>query len=98
MPTVPVYDLKIHPRDRELIAGTHGRAVLVLDVAPLQQLTSATYQPAAHLFEPSVAFEYGQMVPASETRAQRMWKSDGGPSGAVISYRLNAPAPAVCVS
>src|SRR5207237_8241705 len=24
-PTVPVYDLKIHPRDRELIPATHGR-------------------------------------------------------------------------
>ncbi|MGH7471277.1 MAG: WD40/YVTN/BNR-like repeat-containing protein, partial [Longimicrobiales bacterium] len=25
LPTVPVHDLKVHPRDRELIAGTHGR-------------------------------------------------------------------------
>ena len=24
LPTVPVYDLQIHPRDHELIAGTHG--------------------------------------------------------------------------
>jgi hypothetical protein len=25
LPNVPVHDLKIHPRDAELIAGTHGR-------------------------------------------------------------------------
>lgn len=91
LPTVPVYDLKIHPRDRELIAGTHGRAVMVLDVAPLQQMTASTLSASSHLFEPAVAFEYGQMIAPSETRAQRMWKSDGGPSGAVISYRLAAP-------
>ena len=91
LPTVPVYDLKIHPRDHELIAGTHGRAMLVLDVAPLQQMTASALSASAHLFEPTVAFEYGMMVPPSETRAQRMWKSDGGPSGAEISYRLAAP-------
>jgi hypothetical protein len=91
LPTVPVYDLKIHPRDRELIAGTHGRAVMVLDVAPLQQMTASALAASAHLFEPTVAFEYAQMPPPSETRAQRMWKSDGGPSGAVISYRQATP-------
>src|SRR5262249_16698255 len=40
LPTVPVYDLKIHPRDHELIAATHGRAVQILDVAPLQQMNA----------------------------------------------------------
>ena len=35
-PTVPVDDLVIHPRDLDLIVGTHGRAIYVLDdVAPL---------------------------------------------------------------
>src|SRR5690606_21420891 len=30
MPTVPIYDLKIHPRDRELIAATHGRGIWIV--------------------------------------------------------------------
>ena len=38
MPTVPVHDLKIHPRDRELIAATHGRGIWIVDIAPLEQL------------------------------------------------------------
>ncbi|MYJ69895.1 MAG: hypothetical protein F4087_15505, partial [Gemmatimonadetes bacterium] len=40
MPTVPVHDLRIHPRDRELIAGTHGRSIWIVDIAPLQDLTT----------------------------------------------------------
>src|SRR6185437_9287159 len=92
LPTVPVYDLKIHPRDHELIAATHGRAVQILDVAPLQQMTPAVLASSAHLFAPTVAFEYGQMLAGSEPRAQRPWKSDGGPSGAEIEYRLTSPA------
>ena len=39
LPTVPVHDLKIHPRDHELIAGTHGRSIWIVDIAPLEQLT-----------------------------------------------------------
>jgi hypothetical protein len=37
LPTVPVHDLKIHPRDAELVAGTHGRSIWIVDIAPLQQ-------------------------------------------------------------
>ncbi len=91
LPVVPVYDLQVHLRDRELIAGTHGRAIQILDVAPLQQFTSATMTKAVHLFEPAPAFQYGQLPAPSEPRAQRPWKGDGGPSGAVLSYRLASP-------
>ena len=41
LPTVPVHDLKIHPRDHELIAGTHGRSIWIVDIAPLEQLTDS---------------------------------------------------------
>jgi hypothetical protein len=92
LPTVPVYDLKVHPRDHELIAATHGRAVQILDVAPLQQMNASVVAAGTHLFAPAPAFEYGMGQPPSETRAQRPWKSDGGPSGADITYRLAAKA------
>jgi hypothetical protein len=98
LPTVPVYDLKVHPRDRELIAGTHGRGILVLDVAPLQQMNADVLGKGAHLFAPAVALQYGQMPAPSEMRAHRGWKVDGGPSGAVISYRLAANTDSARIS
>jgi len=90
LPTVPVYDLQIHPRDHELIAGTHGRAIWILDVSQLQQMMPAVIAKSAHLFDPPPAFQYTQMIQGSEPRGQRGWKGDGGPSGAEISYRLSA--------
>ena len=52
LPTVSVYDLKIHPRENDLIAGTHGRSIWVLDdITPLQQMTEQVKQAEAHLFE-----------------------------------------------
>mgnify|MGYP000318290915 CR=1 FL=1 len=35
IPNVPAYDMVIHPRDLELVVGTHGRSVYVMDVKPL---------------------------------------------------------------
>ena len=91
LPTVPVYDLQVHPRDRELIAGTHGRGVQILDVSALQQFTTAALSSAAVLFKPTVALQYGERPVGSEPRAQRMWRGDRVPAGAAITYRLAAP-------
>jgi photosystem II stability/assembly factor-like uncharacterized protein len=32
LPTTPVHDLEAHPRDPEIVIGTHGRSVWILDV------------------------------------------------------------------
>ncbi|MEM9303131.1 MAG: glycosyl hydrolase, partial [Pseudomonadota bacterium] len=41
LPHVPVHDLVVHPRDRELVIGTHGRSVWIADVLPLQELAES---------------------------------------------------------
>ena len=52
MPTVSVYDLKIHPRENDLIAGTHGRSLWVLDdISPLQQLSDKVMNSNVHVFD-----------------------------------------------
>lgn len=38
MLNVPAYDMLVHPRENELVVGTHGRSVIIADVKPLQQL------------------------------------------------------------
>lgn len=70
LPTVPVYDLQVHPRDRELIAGTHGRSAQILDVAPLQQMTAEVLAKGTHLFAPTVALQYGEHPVGSEPRGK----------------------------
>jgi len=40
LPPVPVADLVVHPRDGDLVAGTHGRGIYILDIWPLQQWTT----------------------------------------------------------
>ncbi len=31
LPTVPVFDIQIHPRDHDLILATHGRSIWIMD-------------------------------------------------------------------
>jgi photosystem II stability/assembly factor-like uncharacterized protein len=50
LPNVPVHDLVVHPRDRELVAGTHGRSVWIVDALPIQDLTADVRAKPAHLF------------------------------------------------
>ena len=40
MPTVGVHDLVIHPRENDLVVGTHGRSIFVTDISPLEELTA----------------------------------------------------------
>ena len=32
LPTTPVHDLEVHPRDPEIVIGSHGRSVWVLNI------------------------------------------------------------------
>ena len=36
LPTVAVHDMAVHPREHELVIGTHGRSVFVMDVKSIQ--------------------------------------------------------------
>jgi len=76
LPTVAVYDLMIHPRDGDLIAGTHGRSIWILDdISPLRQLTAAVMAKPVHLFESRTATRWrriqtGRKQPYFEFRGQ----------------------------
>jgi len=52
MPRVAVHDLLIHPRENDLVVGTHGRGIFITDISPLQQATDEVFASDAHLFEP----------------------------------------------
>ena len=51
IPGVPVWDLQIQPRWNDLVLGTHGRGVYILDdLSPLEHLAAAKRAGGAYLF------------------------------------------------
>ncbi|HYW50134.1 MAG TPA: hypothetical protein VE861_05995, partial [Gemmatimonadaceae bacterium] len=95
--TTPVHDLQIHPRDHELIAGTHGRAVYVVDIAPLQQMSASVVAKKAHLFTPRVALAMGQAPDAAGSagggNGHKRFATNSPAPGAEISYRIAEAQP-----
>jgi hypothetical protein len=50
LPTVPVDDLVIHPREHDLVIGTHGRSIWIVDdIAPIEALTQELLTSSAAL-------------------------------------------------
>ena len=90
LPPVAVHDLVIHPRDFDLVAGTHGRSIWIADdITPLQQLSDEVLGSDVHLFENRVGTKW---LNFSKGRIQSYFKFRGGnpPRGAPISFYLRS--------
>ncbi len=91
LPTTPVMDLQIHPRDGELIAATHGRSFWIVDIAPLQQWTTQIASKPLHLFTPKTGFQWGERAFDGQSVGQKLYEAASPPFGAEIVYRVTQP-------
>lgn len=92
MPTVAVYDLTVHPRDNDLVLATHGRSFMVLDdVSPLQQLTTAVLAAPSHVFDIAPAHQF---IPNENGwfLGGRSYRAPNREFGAFVNYHLRTPA------
>lgn len=58
-PTNPAYDLVIHPRENDVVVGTHGRGIFIADISPLQELNKDVLNSTAHLFDIEPKVKWG---------------------------------------
>ena len=89
LPTVPVHDLKIHPRDRELIAATHGRSLWIVDISPLEEMNNVAMAQPNNFFTPKTAYEYSQ-ANRQEFTGNKIFVAQNPPYGAELVYRLTS--------
>jgi photosystem II stability/assembly factor-like uncharacterized protein len=64
VPTVPVRDLAVHPRENDLIIATHGRSIYIIDdISPLREISDEILKKKLHLFkvQDAVQFQQGRM-------------------------------------
>ncbi len=80
LPFVSVLDLVVHPREAEVVIGTHGRGLFVVDVTPHEQLTTEVLKSEAYLFAPAPSV---------------LWRGGGGGFGwsGDRTWRAANPAP-----
>ena len=98
LPTVAVNDLVIHPRDNDLVMGTHGRGVWILDqVNALQELTPEVTQKPAHIF----SLQDAEQIRYRRERAHAgnmIFRGENPPAGAIIDYWLRPSGGDVSVT
>ncbi|HEX5890144.1 MAG TPA: hypothetical protein VFY61_15655 [Pyrinomonadaceae bacterium] len=87
MPVMRIDDILIHPRDNDLIVGTHGRGIFILDdITPLQQLSQKVMESEAHLFDVRPG-----TIWMNDPRLGRYW-------GGAKLFRGANPAPGTAIS
>lgn len=63
LPRVAVHDIAIHPRDHDLIVGTHGRGIYIIDdLTPLRALTDEVLEADVRLLPTRPALMLGDGV------------------------------------
>jgi photosystem II stability/assembly factor-like uncharacterized protein len=92
MPTVAVHDLLV--KDNDLIVGTHGRSIYILDdMTPVRELQASDSTKSLHLYSipPSIRWRYGRakQIPGSFANP---------PEGVVITYALLRSAQTVTMT
>jgi photosystem II stability/assembly factor-like uncharacterized protein len=59
LPTVPVFDIQIHPRDHDLILATHGRGIWIMDnIAALEEMNDQVLSSDLKLFSGRPGIEW----------------------------------------
>jgi len=89
MPTMAFNDLVIHPRDNDLVLGTHSRGIWILDnINMLQELTPDVVASEAFLF----TMERAEMIRYNDDgghTGDMYFRGENPPEGATIDYYLS---------
>ncbi len=86
VPPVAVDDILIHPRERDLIIGTHGRSIYVLDdISAWEHWTPRALRDSATFFPPRPATAFLART-WSGLWGQRAFRAKNPPFGAFFDY------------
>jgi len=96
LPTVPIHEIVIHPRDNDMIVATHGRSIWILDdITPLQQQAEAM-KADAFLFDLRGGMQFN---PANDRGfvTDKPFFGRNPTYGAAISFYLSKPQTSVAL-
>jgi photosystem II stability/assembly factor-like uncharacterized protein len=83
IPISPAHDMVIHQRDHDLVVGTHGRSIYVMNIKPIQELTPSVMRKNIFLFDIEEVKEESRW-----SRKPRFWSRPDDPTVLEIFYWL----------
>ena len=92
LPTVRIDDILVHPRENDLIVGTHGRSIYIIDdITPLQQLTDAAMATDAFVFDVRSNVQWiSDTMMSRGVGGAKHFRGENPPPGTAISYYLKS--------
>jgi len=98
LPHAPVHWIDVQSHFGDLVVGTYGRGIYILDdLSPLRQLTPEVTGKAAHLFAPRQAYRF-RTQNRRDLALGGPTRGENPPYGAIINYWLSDAARNVQVS
>ena len=93
LPTMPIYEITLHPRENDMLLATHARGIWILDdLAPFQQFAKAQ-QTDAFVFEPEgVSHQLASAERMKDFEGDRQFLGENPARGARIAYYLKSAA------
>ena len=86
LPTTAYDDMVVHLREKDLVLGTHGRSIIIVDdVGPLARYGATADAVALHDARPGVIMNYWK---DTSYRAQSTFMGDNPVDGTLVTYRL----------
>jgi photosystem II stability/assembly factor-like uncharacterized protein len=88
VPKVPIYEMVIHPNENDLVIGTHGRGILIIDdITPLRQLTDEVFASELTVF-PSKPYTVTNPRYATGLSGDQEFRGSNPSSSAIITYYM----------
>ncbi len=89
LPHSPMYWIDIQEHFNDLVIGTYGRGIWILDdITPLQQLPEDASEQSAILFKPKDAYRFQPITSTMQFFPEPSWGQDP-PFGAPLNYWLS---------
>ncbi|MGH9414782.1 MAG: VPS10 domain-containing protein [Terriglobales bacterium] len=93
MPAAPMYWLTIQPHFSDLVIGTYGRGIWIVDdITPLRTWDKVVAAAAPHLFQPRDAYRFRRSVLVPQSGPNDPVVGHNPPYGADLNYYLPASA------
>jgi len=84
LPITPIYDIAVHPREKDLVVATHGRSFWVLDdLTPLYQINDEVAKSDVYLFKPRDTY---RMRGGGGFRVPGATVGQNPPNGVIVYY------------
>lgn len=100
LPTVAVHDIAVQARENDLVLGTHGRGIYILDdITPLEKLAEAEAAGSVYMFpvKPVTLYNQNTSAPGGVAGAaavgERSYSAPNPPFGSTLTYYVKDSIP-----